>query len=92
MLLSLETPEADKYLVFDCNGNIIPFVISFDTESEEIELMIPVKSPEKETTAIYQLLMQTRIAEDGALEHAPIAVKFKLAGAYAMKDGQVIKG
>jgi len=82
MLISLETPEADKYLVWDSSGNMIPFVVSFDTESEEVELFVPVQAQKFVTAA--------KVNADGNVTHTPISIKFKLAGAYATKDGQRI--
>lgn len=94
MLLTVETPEVNKYHVYDCIGTLIPYVTSFDTETEEIELMIQV--PKKERTLKIQeamelpVLMQSFIKEDGTKDFAPILVKFKLSGAYATKDDEPI--
>jgi hypothetical protein len=96
MLLTVDTPEAEQFLVYDCDGNIIPYVTAFDTETEEVELMIPVKADLPEG-AIYdpqkhfRLLMQKRVLEDGTTDSAPIAVKFILRGAYALKNGNPIQ-
>ena len=91
MLLSVEIPESVKYLVHDCNGNIVPYVISFDTKTEEIELMIRVKANPEDEKEPFRLLMQKIEKEDGTIDSAPIAIKFKLPGAYARKDGKPIE-
>jgi hypothetical protein len=96
MLLNVETPEAAQYLVHDCSGNIIPYVVSFDTETEEIEVMIKVKAKvelevDYDPTKDLRLLMQRVDKEDGTVDAAPIVVKFKLPGAYALKNGNPIQ-
>jgi len=92
MLLTVDMPESAQYLVHDCAGNTIPYVVSFDTETEEIELMIRVKSNtglevEYDPTKDLRLLMQKIDKEDGTVDEAPIIVKFRLPGAYALKNG-----
>lgn len=82
MLISLETPEADKYVIYDSSDNMIPFVVSFDTESEEIELFVPVQAQ--------KFITASKVDADGGVTHEPISIKFKLSGAYATKDGQLI--
>lgn len=96
MLLNVEMPEAAQYLVHDCQGNIIPYVVSFDTETEEIEVMIKVKANvglevDYDPTKDLRLLMQRIDKEDGTTDEAPIIVKFRLPGAYALKNGNPIQ-
>lgn len=91
MLLTVDLPEAEKYLVHDCDGNIVPYVMSFDTVTEEIELMIRVKAKTEDEKEPLKVLMQKIEKEDGTTASAPIAVKFKLPGAYACKDGKPIE-
>jgi len=96
MLITVATPEAEKYLIFDCVGHVIPCVTSFDTETKEIELMIRVQeqvknNKEDEPTSRIVPLMQEVTNEDGTTDSAPILVKFKLLGAYARKDGKPIE-
>lgn len=96
MLITVETPEAAKYLIFDCAGHIIPCVTSFDTKTEEIEMMIRVQeqvknSDDEQPTSRIVPLMQAVKNEDGTTDIAPILIKFKLPGAYAHKDGKPIE-
>jgi len=88
VLINIDTPDIDQYLVYDCDGHLIPYVLSFDTDSEEIEISIGVHKKENETNH-YVLLMQTVPFEDTTTS-APILVKFKLPGAYALKNGKAI--
>lgn len=89
MLLSVDTPEYDKYMVYDCEGHLIPYVVSFDTTTEEIELSVGVHRKRDEKND-YSLLMQATEMEDGQVMPTPIIVKFKLPGAYAKKDNEPI--
>lgn len=89
MIISVDTPEYEKYLVYDCSGHVIPYVISFDTDSEEIELSIGVNRKDKEEGP-FALLMQS-VTEGDQTYSTPTIVKFKLPGAYATKDGAAIQ-
>jgi hypothetical protein len=88
MLISVDTPEFNDYMIYDCDGHVIPYVISFDTDTEEIELSIGVCRKEKEESK-FVLLMQS-ITFEGTATSTPILVKFKLPGAYALKNGEAI--
>lgn len=90
MLLTVDMPESAQYLVHDYAGNIIPYVVSFDTDTEEVELMIRVKANVGLEVNDLRLLMQKVDKEDGMMDSAPIVVKFKLPGAYALKNGKPI--
>ena len=83
MLINLDTPDVNQYLVYDCDGHPIPYVTSFDTDTEEIELSIGVHKKENDP------LMQT-VPFEGTTTSVPILVKFKLPGAYALKNGTAI--
>ena len=89
MLLTVDTPEYEKYLVYDCEGHLIPYVVSFDTTTEEIELSIGVQRKQDERDG-YCLLMHATEMEDGQIVPTPLIVKFKLPGAYAKKDNEPI--
>ena len=82
MLLTSDLPDSAKYTVHDCNGHVLPYVVSFDTETGEIELHVKVHGGKP------GLLMQSVVREDGAEGAAPILIKFKLPGAYALRDGE----
>jgi len=90
MLLTSETPDCNQYLVYDCEGHLIPCVVSFDTKSEEIELSISVMKNGEEKNQVVQMF-QKITDEDGVTRSAPIFVKFKLPGAYAMKNNERIE-
>ena len=42
MLITKDSTDAAQYTIHDCVGHLIPFVISFDTETQEIEMAIRV--------------------------------------------------
>jgi len=88
MLLTVDTPEFEKYLIYDSAGHIIPYVISFDTVTEDIELSIGVHR-KAESREEYSILMQIE-EDDGQTINVPVIVKFKLPGAYAKKGDELI--
>jgi len=89
MLLTSETPDAKDYLVYDCEGHLIPCIVSFDTETEEVELSISVMKSSEERNQVVQMFQKITDA-DGVTKSAPIFVKFRLPGAYAMKNNERI--
>ena len=89
MLLTVDTSEFEKYMIYDCDGHIIPYVVSFDTDTEEIELSVGVCRRRDEKSE-YCLLMQPVEVEDGQFVSSPLIIKFKLPGAYAKKDNEPI--
>lgn len=88
MLLTVDTPDSCQYRVYDCTGQVIPFVTSFDTETEEIEMSIKIGTDEEKLAN--NLLMQLIPHEDGQMTYAPILIKFKLPGAYVLKNNEPI--
>ena len=52
MLITNETPE---YRVHDADGNTIGYVVSFDTETNEIELAIPAFPKEEDGMAVVMI-------------------------------------
>lgn len=88
MIVSIDTPEFEKYVVYDCDGHEIPYVVSFDTDTEEIEISIGVCRKKDEENK-FVILMQS-VKGDDTITSAPILVKFKLPGAYATKNGEAI--
>lgn len=75
MLIDMQTPDVNDYLIYDFAGNVLGFVTSFDTETCEIELGIHLNEG--------KLLTQRG---DGG-EPAHVLVKFVLQGAYAEYKG-----
>jgi hypothetical protein len=94
MLINVDTPDAAQYLIYDCDGNLIPCVTSFDTETEEIELAIRAVRSKQDTDKTELpsgvMVMQQIVTADGKTESVPILVRFILPGAYALKDGKPI--
>ena len=86
MLINIDIPESSQYKIYDCVGHLIPAVVSFDTETEEIEVSICCHRNSTDTNEICVLMQKTETDEV-----APILVKFKLAGAYAMKNNERVK-
>jgi hypothetical protein len=84
MLLTSDMPDSAKYLIHDCDGHVLPYVVSFDTETEQIELHVRIPGDKP------GLLMQSVVSGDGTAASAPILLKFKLPGAYALRDGEPI--
>jgi len=80
MLLTMNTPEFAKYRVLDAAGNIIGYVCSFDTETEEIELGIPVFPADPDSKE--PCILSQKVVQDGKETTAPILIKFKLPGAH----------
>lgn len=89
MLLTSEIPDAKDYLVYDCEGHLIPCIVSFDTETEEVELSISVMKSSEERNQVVQMFQSITDA-DGVTKSAPIFVKFRLPGAYAMRNNERI--
>lgn len=71
MILNKDTVEAYRWCVYDCAGTIIPYVLSFDTETCQIELGINAGN-----TLLKHIV-------DGKPQH--IYVTFILPGAYAVQ-------
>ena len=74
MLITTDNTQGRKIKILDASGKIIPYVTSFDTETQEIELCIPVG--QKNGNFIH------RKSEAGEMETAK--VKFKVTGARAV--------
>jgi len=89
MLLTVDLPDAHLYVVYDCVGHPIPYATSFNTETEEIELCIRAGASDDEKKDL-GLLMQSVTQDGGQTTATPIIVKFKLPGAYAKKDNELI--
>lgn len=89
MLLTVDTPDCGQYLVHDVDGHLIPCVVFFDTETQEIEVSISVMKSAEERNKVVQM-MQSVTQDDGSVESKPIFVKFTLPGSYATKNGERI--
>ncbi len=79
MLLESNAPESADYVVYDANDQPIPYVVSFDTETLVIELLVKIGDDSR-------MLMFTD--DNGVVR--PVALKFKLYGAYAKNVKQNI--
>lgn len=104
MLINKDTPDIAQYLIYDCAGHVLPYVISFDTETKEIEMAIRVPSKKDEEQAALveekaqeteedlntQFLMQEGVDEKGEPTVNVVVIKFTLIGSYALKDGKPI--
>ena len=75
MLITRDIPDAEKYVIFDCRGSRIPYVISFDTETCEIELAVRVFSADGNVTFLSETTLDGTPSET--------LIKFVLRGAYA---------
>ena len=82
MLITNKTSEKQTVSIHDCSGSEIPGVISFDTNTKEIEMLIwLLKEPGSEPRPLLKTL-----SSDGT--PSPFVARFKLIGAYALVDGQ----
>jgi hypothetical protein len=95
MLITSTHPDAKHYRIYDCAGNVLPYVYSYDTETKEIEMAVCLKAPkelkiedsgEMHNTASF--LMQPNDKGDPAL----MLIKFVLPGSYLLKDGKEWNG
>jgi hypothetical protein len=90
MILTIDTPESSQYQIKDINGQAIPYVTYFDTETKEIEMCIKIGDELKEESKINPILLMQEVNEDDKITSAPILIKFVLPGAYATKNGERI--
>ena len=74
MILNKDTEDASRWCVYDCAGTQIPYVVSFDTETCEIEMGVYAGDT----------LLKHKV--DG--EDNPIYLTFTLPGAYAEKKSE----
>lgn len=63
MLITKDSPEAEQYTIHDCVDHIIPYVTSFDTETQEIEMAIRVPSKPLEKDEIDEKLKEWDVKE-----------------------------
>ena len=89
MIITADHPESAKYMIYDCAGRKIPYVYSFDTETQEIELSIRIIPNESDNNQVC-ILMTEVPKDDGTVDYKPMIIKFKLPGAYLTKDGVLI--
>jgi len=90
MRLRRDDPNTVKMGVFDAAGQQLPYVVSFDTETSEIEMFIKLKDEEAVKDSDERFLYLAIADKDGELK--PFAAKFVLPGAYAMDEtGKVLK-
>jgi hypothetical protein len=84
MIIDHRFAEKHKVSVHDCSGSEIQGVVSFNTDSKEIEMLVWLV---REPGATERPLLKT-LSEDGSA--VPYVAKIKLLGAYAIVDGQKI--
>lgn len=89
MKISSELDDAEQYKVYDCNGSMIPYVVSFDTETCELEVAIPVgfeegteDQPERRTKFLQELDRQGKPRE--------VILLFRVPGAYATYKNAIV--
>lgn len=70
--------------VYDCAGNVIPGVVSYDTETSEVEMAIFLLQQEG---ASFRPILRA-ISKEGGSE--PLIVKIRIPGSYAILNGQKI--
>jgi hypothetical protein len=78
MILKATGSYSAHYSVHDSSGNRIPFVVSFDTETSEVELMIQTSKGSVVTTC------------DSLGHPTPLQVKTVISGAYLTRNGKQI--
>jgi len=86
MLLKRNDETASKYAVFDACGQQLPYVMSYDTETKEVEMYLKLQdeesSPNSDERYLY-LIME---------EDKPFLAKFILPGSYAVDEqGNILK-
>ncbi len=84
MFLSADNKADRKVAVYDCRGNEISGVVSFDTETKEVEMIVYLvkKDADRERNVLF------RLGSNGAPE--PCIVKVTVPGSYAIVDGQMV--
>ncbi|CAB5220958.1 hypothetical protein UFOVP244_61 [uncultured Caudovirales phage] len=84
MIINYQTSENHKVAIYDCSGSEIPGVISFNTDTQETEMLIWLL---QQAGANERPVLKT-IGTNG--EKTPFVAKIKIPGAYAILDGQKV--
>lgn len=94
MIISLETPEVEKYRVHDCRGFVLPLVQSYNTETKELVVSLRAVGPEvngqPELSVIVVPHDDPPQNEDGSYNFSPVTVSFVLPCSFATFDGKII--
>jgi hypothetical protein len=89
MIITSQTPEVGKYTIRDCAGSLIPLVQAFNTETEEITIVLRgVNQAVKNPPGVVVVPIPSE--EAGTYRFAPLTLSFKLTGAFAEFDGQIV--
>ena len=71
MIISREHPDAVRYKIHDCTGQVIPYVTFFDTDTCEIEMAICLRTEKIKQTAEGEYLIVTDDDEDKNVKETP---------------------
>lgn len=87
MLLRRDDPNTGKMGVFDSAGQQLPYVLSFDTETQEVEMFLKLQDetsiPDQDERFLYLVMGE---------DMKPFVAKFVLPGAYALDEtGTILK-
>ena len=88
MKISSELDDAEQYKVYDCNGSMIPYVVSFDTETCELEVAIPVGFDDEEDTGERRIKFLQELDRQGRARE--VVLLFRVPGAYATYKNAVV--
>lgn len=90
MLLDATNEEhRHKFQVRDSGGQALPYVISYDTETKEVEMFVKMKDEEVTGEGDEKQVRPHLLLGEN---EKPIVIKFPLPGSYAIgKDGKKIE-
>jgi hypothetical protein len=75
--ITVDTPDAQNYIIYDFLGNQIGLIQEYDTQTQEAVILIPAVSPDKKSTIVFfQALDKT--------DPEILAVKIRIPGSYVM--------
>lgn len=70
MVINREQPNAHKYKIHDCTGQVIPYVTFFDTDTCEIEMAIFLRNERvSDNQGEYKIVTNTDDLVDNVKEH-----------------------
>lgn len=84
MMLTAENSKGKKILVYDVGGSLIPGVLSFDTETCDIEMVVWLAQREGDNVRPVLKALDSSGAQGIATATA------RIPGAYAIVDGQKV--
>lgn len=86
MLITKDSPDAAQYTIHDCVGHLIPFVSSFDTETQEIEMAIRVPPKPLEEDEVNEKLKEWDVkSEEDSKEESAAQVISKPSNEFLMQ-------